>query len=423
MKLCTTCGKQLADDVRFCSSCGTALATEEAPKELTPVSEFTELKTVSVAEYSQEQLKAVLSGTEKTLLLRGEKITIPQSLDTYNACRCLFQKMAKECADNAIIEYNATVDSFDAYVDNFLPIYDKYLLILAQNAAQFLMTAGIFTDSAESIVQRQKEVFHLAIDDYHSVLNTYKETVDEGKEITKAFTNATRTFSKNTSTPFESSIMSSLWEGVIDKVYDNIEAKGNASFSKDQKAALFSQFKLENLFNLVYNDYFNMHLTLVWILKQSEVPIYFPEKTLTQKATTIFQNLSSPVFPQEQFLPVCVDMLLAYPYNTEFYDLIEKKIGNKEEVTGLKQYFGLTEYTMTPYTSADFPQATQQNESAASGTAQNGQQANQGFLGNITSAVGNMDKDQIKDSLKNMGKKALSGSLTKGLFGKGFGKK
>lgn len=423
MKYCTSCGKQLSDDVRFCGYCGATLQAEATQEEPLTANDLIGKNETAVTVFSEDQLKAVMSGSEKTFSISGNNVTIPKALDLYNSCRRFCKKLAKDCTDQAIIEYKMTVTNFDLFVQRFMSIYDKHLMILAQNAAQLLMAAGIFTETADSIIQQQKKTFHLAIDDYNSVLSTYNEILASGKQAMGKITDNARSYSHEHSNPYESKLMSSLWGGVIDKVYDSIETSGTADFSKKQKAELFAKFQPENLFNRVYLDYSNLHLIVVQIMIQNGLDIYFPNKEKQQKANTIYQGLVSTAYPQEHFLSACSELILTFPYNPDYYKLIEKRISPTEART-LTDYFGMTDYTIKQYTSADFPPTEQQNPSTGSSAARSKQPESQGVFGNITSAVGSMDTDQIKDTLKNVGKKALSGSLTKGLFGgKGFGKK
>lgn len=97
----------------------------------------------------------------------------------------------------------------------------------------------------------------------------------------------------------------------------------------------------DNLFELVFLDYWRVFLTLTFTLNQSGKAVWYPTDDLAQQASDIFQNLSNPNFPQDKVLDVFLDILKTNPYIKDYHNFMFAKFGDTAETQAIKNYFNV----------------------------------------------------------------------------------
>ena len=51
----------------------------------------------------------------------------------------------------------------------------------------------------------------------------------------------------------------------------------------------------------------------------------------------------NPNFPQDKVLDTLIELIVTNPYSPEYYEFAISRFGQSEDITKIKEYFGLTE--------------------------------------------------------------------------------
>ena len=127
-------------------------------------------------------------------------------------------------------------------------------------------------------------------------------------------------------------------------VRDGAEAgllKGASQINQAQQLELYQRINPDNLFELVFIDFWRVFLSLTFTLNQNGKAIWYPTDDLAQQASNIFQNLSNPNFPQDKVLDVFFDILKTNPYVEDYHNFMFAKFGDTAETQAIKNYFNV----------------------------------------------------------------------------------
>lgn len=123
----------------------------------------------------------------------------------------------------------------------------------------------------------------------------------------------------------------------------NAAIKNAQNISPPQQAELYGRIKADILLKRVFLDYWNVYISLVCTLKNSGSDIWWQTRDADQQYKNIFQNLSNPNFPQDKVLDTLIKLIVTNPYSPEYYEFAISRFGQSEDITKIKEYFGLTE--------------------------------------------------------------------------------
>lgn len=294
------------------------------------------------SEYVPEAWMQVI-GEEKQFVLNGKTLVIPANMDAFNTYRSKFYKLARVCADNARKEYDKKVQNLTTYLEFFPKIYNKHLGVVTQRATDILISESIWTVTKESFTNQHIDDFHMAIDEYYVTTESVELTV----QANQSRVSTVMGFVPNLvggGFGVKGAAKGIAKATVFNLVRDGAEAgllKGASQINQAQQLELYQRINPDNLFELVFIDYWRVFLSLTFTLNQNGKAIWYPTDDLAQQASNIFQNLSNPNFPQDKILDVFFDILKTNPYVEDYHNFMFAKFGDTAETQAIKNYFNI----------------------------------------------------------------------------------
>ena len=115
-------------------------------------------------------------------------------------------------------------------------------------------------------------------------------------------------------------------------------AAHQTKMSQEEKANVFAQFKHDIFFQEVYSDYANTFLTMVQTLSDSG-ELGDVTTLVSKEMDTTFKNLQNPMFPTDKIASILAKLISTNPFVSDFFDLLQQKFGQTEEVKKIVNYF------------------------------------------------------------------------------------
>ena len=295
------------------------------------------------APIEEQELWEPLKGKAISFPLYGKTLEIPEKLDLYNSYRLKFKEIAKKYAARAEKEYKSRIRDFVSFIEFFPKIYTENLSPIIQRAVDIFVSEEIWNITFESFFDIHTKNFHLAIDDYNVILKSANLTVQKNQQ---AAANLMSFVPNMVGGGFgvKGALKGMAMAGTFNAVRDGIEnsaVKNAANIKPAQQAELYGRIKQDILFKRIFADYWNVYNSLVWTLNQNGHDIWWQTKAVDEKAKNIFKNLSNPNFPQTKVLDTLIALLELNPYSPEYYDFAILRFGQSEEITRIKEFFGI----------------------------------------------------------------------------------
>ena len=309
---CGKCGNEVADGERFCGVCGTEMTTFEV---------------VTVG----QALPA-----KREFYLLDKCFEVAPEVDAFNSYRNDFKKLATNMAAKFRDSYNSYIFDFNTYINQFPQMYHFYLDEIIKQAINILVSEGVWTVTAESFKEEHLADFHLAIDTYDIMIKNFNGLL-ENKRVSNA--------NKMSYVPGFAGFGLS---GILTATALNIAATeignsivNNTNVTPVERQRLYDSLDKEMLFDKVFHDYWRVFLTMTYLLKQNGKRMWYPDGNQINQASNLFANISNPNFPEAQ-IPDAIDfMLKADPYDDRYYDFFVSKFGERDDITNLRNYFGV----------------------------------------------------------------------------------
>lgn len=286
-------------------------------------------------------------GTARKFPLCDKELEVSENMDIFNSYRLKFRELASICADNARKEYDKKVQNLLTYLEFFPKIYNSHLGILIKKALDIFISEGIWTVTEDSFTQKHLADFHLAIDTFSVTL----ESIELTSQANRRRMANIMSFIPNLSGGgfgLKGAVKGIAAATAFNIVRDGAEAELiniASNINQAQQYELYCRIVPDNLFELVFTDYWRVFLSLVYLLNQNGKSIWWPTIEATQQANNIFQNMSNPKFPQNKLLDVFLDILKVNPYNAEYHKFMISQFGENEETSTIKNYFGYTDFS------------------------------------------------------------------------------
>lgn len=282
---------------------------------------------------------SIESGEEKIFKICGEDISFSSDKDAYNKYRCFYYKMANVCGQMFKSEYFSVVNDCDSFLANYMGLYKKYLNILIEKTINVLVNAGIWTESIDTVMAKHIEKNYLALFEYSKLHDTLNAILADRRQETSALMSLIPNLAGG-GFGFAGALQGIAAATAFNLVRDGTEAAliNNTKITPMQKQGAYSAINIRNLLTGVYTDFFNVHLTLIEILKANGHNIWIPSETEKQQASNILSNVRNPQFPKDQMPKALAQSISLYPYT----DGIVRLLGNcasQDEVNELKGYF------------------------------------------------------------------------------------
>lgn len=285
------------------------------------------------------------SGEEKQFPLNGATLKVPAEMDLFNSYRLKFREAANEYAALAKEQYKKKVRDFDTFLMFFMEIYVPYLDKILQGGVDILIAESIWTETLDSFRTKHTNDYHMAIDDYNAMKSSLSLTDQNNQQAVDTVSGAVPTL-RGGGFGFKGAM-----KGIAKAEAFNLvrgmavgAIKNATQVTPAQKAEIYGRINVDNLFNRVFIDYWNVYLTLVSCLNANGKSIWLPNSTAVTQAQNIAQNLSNPNFPQEQATNVTIQILTTCPYKVDFQKLLVNKFGQTDEVSAINNYFGYSAF-------------------------------------------------------------------------------
>lgn len=207
-----------------------------------------------------------VGGAEKQFTLNGKTLVIPANMDAFNTYRTKFYELARVCADNARKEYDKKVQNLTTYLEFFPKIYNKHLGVVTQRATDILISESIWTVTKESFTNQHIDDFHMAIEEYLVTTESVELTVQANQNRV------------STAMSFVPNLVGGGFgvkgaaKGIatataFNLVRDGAEAgllKGASQINQAQQLELYQRINPDNLFELVFIDFWRVFLSLIF---------------------------------------------------------------------------------------------------------------------------------------------------------------
>lgn len=293
-----------------------------------------------------EETWKLVTGSAHEFPLLGKTLTVNENWDVFNSYRTMYMECAARYTQQMKKKYIKRITNFDSFMRFYLPLYKEYLDKIINKTTDILVSAGVWTETSESIMQRHIENNHLAMDDYTSMYESLVATVQSNKQSIEAVTSFVPNLVGGgfglkgavkgiaTATAFNL-----LRDGAESALIDSMNISGV------QKSELYSRINQKVLFDRAFLDLWRVFLTLIDILNENGKNVWRPNDSDSAKADNIMKNVSNPNFPQEQFPDVMVAVIGMNPYKRSVYELLRSRGADANEVSAISEYFGYTDNT------------------------------------------------------------------------------
>jgi hypothetical protein len=301
--------------------------------------------TPDTSEEVEETWKFV-TGSVREFPLLGKTLVINENWDVYNSYRTIYMECAVKYAKQLKKKYIQRVSNFDSFMRFYPGLYKEYLDKLISKTTDILVSAGIWTETSESIMERHIGNYHLAMDDYTTMYESLLLTVQSNKEKVAALTSLVPNLVGG-GFGLKGAVSGIAKATAFNLVRDGAESAliDNSSISSAQKVELFGRIKQNVLLDRAFIDYWNVYQTLIDILNENGKNVWRPSDSDSAKADNIMKNVSNPNFPQEQFPDVMIAVIGMDPYKRSVYELLRSRGADENEVKAISEYFGYTDQT------------------------------------------------------------------------------
>lgn len=295
---------------------------------------------------AEEETWKIVTGSVREFPLLGKTLTINEKWDVYNSYRTMYMKCASHYTDQMKNKYQRKINNFDSFMRFYLPLYKEYLEKLINKTADILVSAGIWTETSESIMERHIVKHQRAIEDYATMYESLQATVQNNKRSMEALTSFVPNLVGG-GFGLSGAVKGIATATAFNLVRDGAESAliNNMNISSAQKAELYGRIDQQTLFDRAFMDMWSVYSTLIEILNENGKDIWIPSDSDSAKADNIMKNVSNPNFPQEQFPDVMVAVIGMNPYKRSIYELLRSRGANESEVTAISEFFGYTNTT------------------------------------------------------------------------------
>jgi len=305
----------------------------EDPKEFADYSSFPEYEVPEPEQWGPK------TSEEKTFTIEGNSFTIPANLDMCMQYKKQFNECAEYYTERFKFKYNNCVTDFDSFVNYFQSMYAEGLIPMIQRATSLFLPLGIFDGDTNSFLYLHMETYHRAYKSFEIMTGLEVSQNQRAEAMGNALGNSV-SFSgggfgmKGAAKGMATAGALNLGVSALGKL-----AAHQSRMTQEQKAEAMSKFKVDLFFEEVKSDYINTFYSLVKSLSDRNM-IGNMTTILTKEQQNITNNLTNPMFPQDQYVSTIVNRLIAVnPFMPAHYDLLIKKCGETEEIIAAKNYF------------------------------------------------------------------------------------
>ena len=278
-------------------------------------------------------------GIEVRLKLFGEVIEIPAEADLFNKYTDLFSALARQCAKAAAEKYALKVHDYRSFIEEFPEIYDEFLYPVIKCAMDILFAENVFSVSLPAFTAMHKEKYHRGIDGYTVMLSAGEQATESNRNglSTMLVSTAVEQYKQRNAGGMFGDLQGQLADSIVSR------HKARIGISSEQEQTLFDALDAAELMHCSAADYMLVSVTLLEILTQSGTEIEAPGEEESNRADAIFQNITTPGFPEDKIKGALLDVLRTNPYKEEYFTFMAKKFGKTDEIVAAAEYFGFAD--------------------------------------------------------------------------------
>lgn len=283
-----------------------------------------------------------VEGVPHEFSLSGGVLDVDANMDVFNTYRQRFYSYANNAVEAGIAEYNANVRDLVTCLKFFPAIYAKNLDILISRAVDVLITSGVFTVTADMFKERHLGEFHSALDILEAVVESASQTSQANVQNMQSVTSLVPNLiggGFGTKGAIKGILKAEAFNLVRDSA-ENSLLENASKINPAQAKELYERIDPAQLFAAVFSDYWSVYLTLAKILNENGKQMWWISDSQAQQAMGIFQNLSNPNFPQDQLVPMFIQILKTNPYRKEYHRYMLERFGDNAETADIRNYFG-----------------------------------------------------------------------------------
>lgn len=304
----------------------------EAPKEYPPYNSFSKYEEIEPAQWIQKK------GTDKTFAIGEESVFVVANLDTCMIYKNDFLEAADYYTRKFKFMYENCVQDFDSFTNYFTDMYVEGLRPMLDRAYSLFLPFGIFDTNIDAFIDYHTSVYNRAYKSYQAIVGIEEQHNQQAENLGENVGGSIRMSGggfgmKGAMKGMAKAEAFNLGMGLLGKYVAN-----QTKMTLEQKAEVFSKFNVELFFEEVRSDYRNVFYSMIQLLSDKGL-IGNTTTKITEQDKTIANNLNNPMFPNEQFMQVCVGLISRNPFMPTYYDILANKIGNTDELMTIKEYF------------------------------------------------------------------------------------
>ncbi len=342
-----------------------------------------------------DEVFTVYTGQERIFTLNGKEIVIPAQMDTFLHYRDKFYELAQVCTQKAKEEYTSTVHDLDSFRENYPNIYTNNLSLISQKAIDILVSAGIYTYTADSFMKEYMVQIGYDKGFYAIMEESIRLTEEQNAKTSQGLMNGLTSLLGNRG-GFFGSFVDGVKEGAVEE---------GTKLTEEQKKELFQRLKPHLVLNEMFTHFACVSVSLIGILRENGSDIWLPSGKI-ENLDAILQSISNSNFPEEKLTDTLIDLLLTDINESRVYEVMEKKFGLTEEVQAFFAYTMYPEHSSSsPYSAGDFPvpeaaEPDTDSETEQNGTQQTPPESEQPQKKGLFSFMDKMDGETVKKGLK-----------------------
>lgn len=282
---------------------------------------------------------------------------MPAELDTFNQYLQVFLPLQEMAYADFAAAYHDNVTDAHSFYEVVPREYDKQMYPLIKRSLNYLQASGIWDVTYDQLARKLDSISALAghwtlraetllgmADDpdlesvgSDRVTKYVRDTTlvleDKPPATTMSTKNEVTRYSRLLNTTGKGKYRMSL-EKWLHTNRSDLGTGGTAQLTESEIAAAYQSG--DGVLGMVQNDInYNMAMLLT-ALRLAGVGLWCPDEQEERKAAAILDNLRDADLSQSGAIKALTEVLLANPYNSEAYELMEKKLGNTSEVMAIK---------------------------------------------------------------------------------------
>ena len=276
----------------------------------------------------------------KTFYYGKSKLDITEDLEAYNSFRNTFVPFADEAARKFEEQYKSENHGLGGLVKNFDKQVMNAITPVLMNCSKLLFENGIYDVNKDIFLDQYCTRYISVVDSFQKFVDKYYE-IKNDNEATKMYRNerkASRGMIVGGGFGLSGAAKGMVAAGALNMASGFMHSIANgignmfsdSACRKKMDAIFYDHNTLEELKDAVWESAFNMHYAYLDVLEErTGKRINKFEKEAYQKAEAICKNVVNLQPDYESVQPAICQMLLAHPYEFDFYCVIIAQYGDE----------------------------------------------------------------------------------------------